>query len=173
MTCIAGIAAHGRVLLGADSMYAEGDDVIVSSDPKVWSAGGWVVGAAGTVAWMDILRAMRWPATPREGVEIAARAELPQELRRVAGATGADLSETPGVALVGCFGHMYLIDSDLVVVRATEGFAAVGSGRQPAMGALYATRRKHLTPRTRIRTALEAAERYTASVRRPWRWVST
>ena len=173
ITCIVGSVDHGRVMLGCDSMYCEGDDVLISSDPKAWRAGDWVIGAAGMVSWMDLLsKHMRWPKVTRRTADTVVRVEVPREIRRVAQETGTDLEDANGAALVGVHGRLYMVDSDLVVVSASEGYAAIGSGRQPAIGALYATRRAKLTQRTRMRMALESSERYCASVRRPWRWVS-
>ena len=173
MTAIVAVSDHGRVMLGADSMYCDGDEVIVSADPKVWRIGDWVLGAAGHVSWMDVLtKHMRWPKCTRRNVDTTARLDVPRELRRAAQELGMDLEDYECVAVFGAHGRLYLIDSETVVVAVSEGFTAIGSGRQPALGSLYATRRSKLTPRHRMRTALEAAERYCASVRRPWRWVS-
>jgi hypothetical protein len=78
--------------------------------------------------------------------------------------------EACGAFLVGARGRLYTIESDYQVGIERAGYHAVGSGDQPALGALYATEGWD-DPRARIRTALEAAERFASDVRRPWRIV--
>ena len=76
--------------------------------------------------------------------------------------------EEGGRFLVGVRGVLYTVYEDYQVGRAADGFAAVGSGEEPALGALFATQDIGLGPRRRVRIALAAAERFSAGVRAPF-----
>lgn len=179
MTCIVAAIDRGKVYLGADSMVASGDAVIVSRDPKVWHSPPCVVGACGHAVWWELLRdAVRWDRLARCETERAFRRDLLDEIRAQSQAVGVDLGgddgddddAVSGQALVGVGGALYLVDHYLSVSRIAEPFASIGSGASPALGVLYATRGQ--PTRKRLTMALTAAERYTTTVRRPWRWAS-
>ena len=74
--------------------------------------------------------------------------------------------EEGGTFLVGYKDHIYMVEGDYQVGKPLDGFAAVGSGSDVALGALFAT--KGQTPRERVCIALEAAERFNAAVRAPF-----
>lgn len=180
MTCVCAIAERGRVYMGADSMVAAADAVIVSRDPKVWQSGPCVVGACGHAAWWELLRdRVQWDRVSRCESEREFRRELLDEIRSRATSVGIDLRDdgegdddsVSGSALVGVGGALYLCDHYLTVTRVAEPYAAIGSGYGPALGVLYATAGQ--PPRKRLTRALQAAERYTTNVRRPWRWAET
>ena len=177
MTCIAGIADGGRVYLGADSLVACGQEVIQAADHKVWAAGPFALGVAGSAVWWDLLRdRVRWDrVAARATDESAFRRSVTDEIRARARDDGIDLDdeECAGDSLIGVAGVLYRLDSYMTCQRVSERFCAVGSGAAPALGALYATARRGMPPRARLLTALRAAERYTITVRRPWRFVST
>lgn len=176
MTCIVSVVERGRVHMGADSMVTEGDTVIVSRDPKVWQSGPCVVGACGDAAWWELLRdRVQWDRMSRCESEREFRRELLDEIRQRAKALGIDLrgeddddDSVSGSALVGVGGALYLCDHYLTVTRVAEPFASIGSGSGPALGALFVTQGQPV--RKRLTLALTAAERYTTTVRRPWRW---
>lgn len=76
--------------------------------------------------------------------------------------------EEGGTFLVGVKGRLYAVYDDYQVATAADGFAAVGSGEQVALGALFATDGAGLSPRRRVMSALAAAERFSAGVRGPF-----
>jgi ATP-dependent protease HslVU (ClpYQ) peptidase subunit len=176
VTCVAGIAEGGRVYLGADSLVAAGQEVIQAADSKVWTAAGvFVVGVAGSAVWWDLMRdRVRWERVARGATsEQDFRRAITDEIRHQAKSDGIDFDdEDGGDSLVGVAGQLYRVDSYLTVQRVSERFCAIGSGAAPALGALYATARRGLLPKARLTKALTAAERYTITVRRPWRWAS-
>ena len=59
-------------------------------------------------------------------------------------------------------------NGDFQVGELHDPFAAVGCGMDLAHGALYALRDSDLDPESKVRLALEAAERFSAGVRRPF-----
>lgn len=180
MTCVCAIAERGHVYMGADSMVAYGDSVLVSRDPKVWQAGPCVVGAAGSATWWELLRdRVQWDRVAKCESEREFRRELLDEIRSRAQSVGLDMRDpdesdddvVSGQALIGVGGVLYLADHYLTVTRSAEPYAAIGSGYGPALGVLFATTGQPV--RKRLTRALQAAERYTTTVRRPWRWAET
>ncbi len=76
--------------------------------------------------------------------------------------------EEGGTFLVGVRGQLFAVYDDYQVGKAADGFAAVGSGSQIALGALYATAGTGMKPKKRVEVALHAAERFSAGVRGPF-----
>ncbi len=73
--------------------------------------------------------------------------------------------------LLGYRGQLWCIASDLTVLREVE-LGAIGSGRLRAYAALHALKSAGVEPvQRRLELALEAAAKYTASVRPPWHFV--
>ena len=64
---------------------------------------------------------------------------------------------------MGYQGHLFEIESDYQVGIPEDVYAAVGSGQDIARGSLFATQGQE--PRSRVLTALRAAERFNAGVR--------
>lgn len=177
MTCVAGVAEGGHVYLGADSLVACGHEVIQAADAKVWLAAGvFAIGVAGSAVWWDLMRdRVRWERVAKcATTERDFRRGVTDEIRRVCKEEGVDLDdeESSGDSLIGVGGQLYRVDSYLTCQRVSERFCAIGSGSAPALGALYATNRRGMPPRARLVRALTAAERYTISVRRPWKWAT-
>jgi hypothetical protein len=56
-------------------------------------------------------------------------------------------------------------------IHRADGYTAVGCGAQVAHGVLYAT--PSMPPRRRLQLALEAAQRHSAGVRGPFRYIKT
>jgi ATP-dependent protease HslVU (ClpYQ) peptidase subunit len=79
-----------------------------------------------------------------------------------------DEREEGGTFLVGVAGRLFTVHEDYQVAEAADGYAAVGSGEQVALGALYATADAAVDPRERVLLALRAAERFNAGVRGPF-----
>jgi hypothetical protein len=76
--------------------------------------------------------------------------------------------EHGGTFLVGFRGTLYTVESDFQVGRPLDGFDAVGSGADLALGALHVGKGE---PRNRLRAALGAAAKYNAAVAAPFHFV--
>jgi len=168
MTVCVAVAAGGRVLMGADSAVtgADGSQATLR-DPKVFKAGSFVVAAAGSGDWWHLLRyRVRWPRLKAADSEEAVRVQLVDALCNAC--QDNDVEPGNGETLLGIHGRIYVLEGELVPVRLTTPYAAIGSGSAWALGALYAT--GDMPPRDRIKLALEATAAHCATVRRPWRW---
>jgi len=88
-------------------------------------------------------------------------------------ATKENEHERGGEFLVGVQGRLFIIEGDYQVGEPAAGWTAVGGGYLVALGHLDATAKTGRAPRSRIKGALEAAERHTAGVRGPFAIVTT
>ncbi len=68
--------------------------------------------------------------------------------------------------LIGYRGGLYSIGGDLQVNEFLDGYTAIGSGADFALGSLYAS--EALGPHERVRCALEAAAHFSGTVREPF-----
>lgn len=163
MTCIAAIEYRYRVHMAGDSAVSWGDSTYSTAAPKVVKRGGVVLGAAGDAKACDLAVRADWPRydgeEPSGWVSTVLWPVLALCARR-----SSELE-----LIVGVGGHLYLLDGSGAVMRPRHGYAAVGSGQDAAMGALYALHTGQ--PRRRLRTALEAAAAARSDVAPPWRFV--
>jgi len=180
VTVISGIAEQGRVILGGDSAGVAGYDLTVRSDVKVFASGAYVFGFAGSFRAGQLLH---WSFQPPEPPSDAALLDgfmattWVDALRAALSDGGAAFdccgTESTGAAfLVGVRGRLLEIDSDFQVGESADGYAAIGCGAGPALGALNATSGLGLTAENRISSALLAAERHSAGVRAPFTIIS-
>lgn len=177
MTVIAGLIDGGRVVLGGDSAGVAGYSLTVRSDSKVFTSGPYVFGFAGSFRAGQLLRwSFQPPAPPPDPAELdrfmttiwvdALRQAL--DGGGVAMEWGGQENTGGGVFLVGVAGRLLEIEGDYQVGEPADGFAAIGCGAGPALGALHATAGLGLSAENRIGAALVAAERFSAGVRGPF-----
>jgi ATP-dependent protease HslVU (ClpYQ) peptidase subunit len=180
MTVICALVEGSRVFMGADRGCSEssGEQVMCAAS-KIFRLGdpedGYLVGVAGSIRVEQVIRHAFPP--PRladaEDDEIdavmyhfveALRACLTKHRAVAEGKRGDELTETD--LLVGVRGRVYTVQTDYAVLLAAEGYAAIGCGQLPALGALHAT--DGLDPERRVRLALAAAEAFHARIRGPF-----
>jgi hypothetical protein len=176
MTCIVGIEHEGGALLACDSMTSDHYSADVSAVPKLFRIGEYAFGFTSSWRMGDLLRYhLALPPVPRGRLHRHITASVVPLIRACfkdgGFATTKEGAESGGTFLLAVRGHVYQITDDYQVGRSTWGYAAVGSGAVAARGALSALTEGD--PRTRARAALVAAERHTAHVRRPWRFMET
>lgn len=81
--------------------------------------------------------------------------------------------EEGGTFLVGVNGRLFVIHDDYQVAESVDGYAAIGSGDEVALGALYATADSPVPPCQRLTVALNAAAHHNGGVRGPFAFAST
>lgn len=178
MTCIAGLIHGGAVHLGGDSAGCSGWDITVRADPKVFTAGPYVLGFTSSFRMGQLLRYTFTPPA-RKGRDLhrymcTAFADALRTCLKDGGWAKKDSErEEGGQFLVGAAGRLFVIGSDYQVGEPADSYAAVGCGAQIAHGALYATAAAPLGPHDRLNIALSAAERFSSGVRGPFTLVST
>lgn len=176
MTCIVGVEHGGLVHLGGDS--ASGGEWLTDlyRAPKVFRAGPFVMGYTTSFRMGQLLEHAlvvpeQLPSVPDERHMATAFVDAVRSCLKAGGFARVENGvEQGGVFLIGYRGRLYRMDNDYHVGSSSAGYASCGSGEQVALGALHAL--GATDPEPRLRLALEAAERFVASVRGPFTIVS-
>ena len=190
MTCIVGITDGKNVFVGGDSAGVENLNLTVRADDKVfirtdesgveWAFGFTTSFRMGQLIQYDLV-------LPQ--IEDVDRGNLHQfmvskfipALRTCLKIGGWQAKEKHreegGTFIVGVLGELFVVGDDYQVGKPKMPYAAVGSGTNVALGALYALsgseQTPEQTPEQKITVALEAAEAFNAGVRGPFKIVST
>jgi len=78
-----------------------------------------------------------------------------------------------GTFIVGIDNKLFKIQEDYSVLEPESGYCAVGCGEDIALGSLYTTEGLNLAPADRVKIALEAAEKFSSMVQRPFHILNT
>lgn len=173
MTAVVGLVADGKVWLGADSATTwDSTRLEITSNPKVFRVGPFLVGSAGSGRTQRILR-HGWtpPKRGKAGLEQYIATTVVDSIRRALFEGGAaekqnNVEDAGGDILLGYRGHLFRVDSDYTVDEAKAPYNAVGCGCHVVLGAMYAN--KAAPPKQRILTALRAAQEFNWGVRGPF-----
>lgn len=175
MTCIVAVKKDGVVYMGADSAGVGGYSMRVRSDPKIYRNGKFLFGFTTSFRMGQLLAYSFVPPTHYgdEGtIEKFMATKFVDAVRKClkdGGFARKDSEEERGgVFLVGYEGRIFRIDCDYQVGESAHDFEAVGCGEDIAMGALWAMSKRGVTPELQVRTALHAAEQFSAGVRGPF-----
>ncbi len=82
--------------------------------------------------------------------------------------TLSGVEEMENTFLIGLNGHLFDIGIDFSVDEHTEGYCAIGSGMEYALGVLHYLRNSALSSKRKIQRALEAASYYNNTVGKPF-----
>lgn len=176
MTCIVSIETPEGVILGADSAVGSGWFTQFRG-AKLARVADHLFAFAGDVRAGDLVRhTLRLLPPPKKQIHRHVVSVVVPALREClkAGAlaiTKESAEQTGGASfLLGVRGQLFEVATDYSVCRAGHGYMAGGCGREIAAGALASTHGQE--PRQRLRAALEAAERHSLGVRRPFRFLA-
>jgi ATP-dependent protease HslVU (ClpYQ) peptidase subunit len=177
MTAIAGLVHDGRVYIGGDSAGVGGYMLTVRADTKVFRNGPYVMGFAGSFRMGQLLHWSLKPPVPEGKLERFMATKFVDAVRECLKTGGWLVTNSGrdegGLFLVGVAGRLFRVDCDFQVGEAVDGWFAIGSGEEPALGALHATANLDLPPKKRLRLALTAADRYNTAVTAPFVICST
>lgn len=176
MTCIAALVHQGKVYMGGDSAgtspwYLSQVSVV---DDKVFTNGKMLIGACGSFRMLQLLHYSLTPPDYHTDVDLYKYmvtdfiGAVRSCLRAGGWAKRENEVESGGTFLVAFNRRLFQVQDEYSVVESAEGYDAIGSGADLALGALYASAGYGQTPEERIRLALEAAEKFNAGVRRPF-----
>ena len=177
MTCIVGIVEKGAIYLGADSASCDGSELMVRADRKVFAKNGFVYGFTSSFRMGQLIRyvfaaPLMTPDADVMGYMVGAYIPALRECFRDGGySRRANEEDIGGTFLVGYRGRLFEVENDFQVGETTSGYNAVGSGKRPALGAMFAST-SNTDPASRILLALQAAEQFTTSVRGPFEIIS-
>lgn len=176
MTVIVGIRTKDALHLGADSASTNGWDLTVLSpdNPKVYEVGPFLIGSTGYSRMRDLLHfSFQPPEPPADSGDLRRymSTNFVTALRDCLKGGGLAEKEneqesSTGSLVVGVRGRLFKIDSKYAVTEVDD-YTAVGCGAPFALGSLYSTS-TFVSQEARLVRALEAAERLSAGVRRPF-----
>ncbi|MCO5071123.1 MAG: hypothetical protein M9944_07950 [Rhizobiaceae bacterium] len=175
VTCIVGLVEKGAVYIAGDSAGVVGLTLTVRADQKVFTNGEFVMGFTTSFRMGQLLRHAFTPPKrhPDVSVEKFMVTDFINAVRECLQSGGYaekhNGAERGGVFLVGYSGRLFIVDSDYQVGEAADGFDAVGCGADIARGSLYSSSGD---PLKRLGVALDAAERFSAGVRRPFHYTT-
>ena len=174
MTCIVGIIEKDEVWIGADSAGVAGLDITIRKDPKVFHVGDFLIGCTSSFRMIQLLRFKFKPPLrgPKVDVYEYMCTTFIDEIRSVFEKGGFmkknNNEEAGGSFLVGAKGRLFKIGSDFQVGESIVPFNAVGCGEDYAKGALHALCKFDFSIKEQMSYALEAAEKFSAGVARPF-----
>ena len=172
MTVIVGLAQDGHVYIGGDSAGILGYDVTALTSGKVWRSGDMLFGAAGNFRMLQLLRYSLEPPHRKPEVDVVeylttSFADAVLDCLSNGRYPRKAEDDPGGVLIIGYEGRLFCMQQDISFIEPVSGAYAVGAGGDNyAMGVLYATQGQE--PRERVQLALEAAEEFSADVRRPF-----
>jgi ATP-dependent protease HslVU (ClpYQ) peptidase subunit len=175
VTCIAGVVEGDRIFIGGDSAGVAGYALTVRADQKVFRNGDFLFGFCGSFRMGQLLRYAFTPPkhtrrTDLHRYMVTSFIDAVREVLKKGGVAEKEkeVEAIDGSFMVGYRGRLFTIEADYQVGEAVDGFAAIGCGAEIAQGALFVTEGAGVDGKKRVRQALEAAERYSAGVRRPF-----
>lgn len=165
MTCIVGLETKKGVIIGCDSSSVAGSQINRTRLKKVFRRGEFLIGYTDSFRMGQLLQYSLVVDQQKTGYEDdleylsstfidAVRECLKQGgFRRV-----ESEQEEGGTFLVGYRKTLYIIYSDFQVNTHVDGYTAIGSGSQLALGNMHGSKR--LSPIKRIKKALGAAAHF-------------
>jgi ATP-dependent protease HslVU (ClpYQ) peptidase subunit len=171
MTCIIGLRENGQVYMGADSCASNGWEGRVTTFPKMFRIGKFLIGSTGSVRMGQILQYhLEIPAQDSETdheylVRVFVEA-VRSALKGYGYAKIENNQEAGGSFLVGYRSNLYRFDGDFQINAFSDKMDAVGAGREYALGAMLAL--AELEPEERIKRSLEIASHFSSHVEKPF-----
>lgn len=176
MTCIVGLVQNEKVYIGSDSAMSSSDDGLVSivKTAKIVKKGNYIIGSSGSVRFNNLIHDEldrdKTFKTINELIE-----ELFKILDRNSTSFMGDFRQCNGI-LVGLNGNLYKLHPDYGYNLFADGFTAIGSGSQVAIGVLNSLKEiesyTNIESQERINIALNSAAKYIGSVSEPFTFES-
>lgn len=178
MTTVVAIAHHGHVYFGADTAFTT-DCQMTDPEGKLMTLPGLIaLGTANDKRAATVLRyAFTPPPFPEGGDEQAyMRFTFPEAVRSLLArhihvGVKYDAEYSALLALIGWRGQLWQMHANYAMTQNTDGFDAIGSGSQFALGVLHAL--PDLPPRERLERALLAASHFDGGTRAPFDYLTT
>jgi len=175
MTCIIALKHDNGILVGADSLMTIGYECDVLKQKKIFKKGRYVIGITGRLRSSSLLIGADNPPEPKTKVthNYMIQKFIPW-LKKVMTDSGFQKKKDEVEEMVGTWllvvvdGEIYTIDSDYSLYQNRLDFQADGSGAPYAKGSLF---KSEGSPKERMKKALEAAEYFSAGVRRPFYYI--
>lgn len=181
MTCIVAIKHNKKIYMGGDSLGSNSAmSKVVRNDPKVFINDEMIFGFTASFRMGQILEYVMEAPTRPEGIsdmKYLIAYWIPELIatfsdhgfRGERGLEDHDETRTGGDFLLGYRGTLYHIHSDFQVGIPADQYDAAGCGEDLAMGAIFTAKKTGIKdPEAILTVALEAAEKFSAGVQRPF-----
>lgn len=174
MTCIVGIEHNGKVIMAADSLAANAYSKCVLAEQKIFKVGKFLIGCAGSGRAAQVIKYSLKVANKKSNqTELEYMCKNFAEAARkviyeggvIASKDEADLVDS--VILIGYMGKLYVMEGDFQILQIETSFAAIGSGENVALGAMYALQGAPIEPKKKLSIAIQAASYFVPSVGGP------
>ncbi len=172
MTCIVGLVHKKSVYIGGDSASVAGWTSRVTRLPKVFRRGPFLIGYTTSFRMGQLLQhALIVPpqTDDRDDMRfmVTTFVECVRHLLKEKGVAKVESNaESGGQFLVGYRSRLYSVQQDFQVNEMADGFDAVGSGSEYALGALAST--KSAPPVLRLKRALAVSAHFNMAVSAPF-----
>jgi len=177
MTCIIALPDSGKVWMGSDSAVLSGWSIRQMAATKVFRNGPFLLGCTGSIRMAQLLRFDLTIPEHVDGVKdhaylVATFIPAVRTCLKEGGFTKVeDNREEGGFFLAGYRSQAYHIHDDFQVTAYNDrgGLAAIGCGREYALGAMAALDDEcDLPPKERILEALHIAGQFSSGVHGPY-----
>jgi ATP-dependent protease HslVU (ClpYQ) peptidase subunit len=136
MTCIVGVEVGGKVVITGDIQGSGYNTKIIHTQPKVFNNSGMAFGYTTSYRFGQIIEHSInkefLPSTDDQVYPWLVKEFVPH-CKKVLTESGYTEG---GTCLIGIRGQLWRLESDFAVLRSVNGFDAVGSGQEFALGAL-------------------------------------
>jgi ATP-dependent protease HslVU (ClpYQ) peptidase subunit len=169
MTIIVGLVDDGKVYLGADRGMSDKEFINSILTPKIQKVGPILIGYSSSQGTGQLAHFLQYPKPPTENLNKYLRTEFVKVLQKACEDYNVDVNDEDKAAadfVVGVHGHLFEISTTDWSVAEYD-HIATGSGYGYALGSLHATSDFDITPRQRIKMAVEASIRYSPSCSGP------
>jgi len=175
MTCIVGIEAYGKVIMGSDGCASDGYHKYEVDEPKLFIKNEILFGYTTSFRFADIIQYHVNIVNHSEGkadkqylVEDVVP-EIRKKLKDHGFVENDKGRESGGTALIGYKDKLYILQDDFSIIRNKIGYASCGSGTYVAYGSLHTTQSLlDIPPEQRILLALKAAADHSVGVSEPF-----
>ena len=176
MTVVVAMTDGERLVFGADSAATNltTGEIYTLNNQKVFRCGAWLIGHTLSYHLGQVLRwRVAWPEPPASRDDLDAFVAVQvvdalQEGMRSAGVRNLPDNEPRDTILFGTAGRLFALSDDDSVAYLHHPFAAIGHGRHIAYGAMQILQGLDLPLEAKCRAALDAAEKFDATVRSPF-----
>jgi hypothetical protein len=164
--------------MGGDAVSTQCDSAArVSTQPKVFQVGEFLIGSSGTLRVQQIIRYLfSPPAIESDIVAYMVKLFVPA-LRQVIKDNGGEVTDANGNAmldgryLIGVRGRLFEIDSSYAVFEAKTKYASIGCADQEALAAMFTATSLmggDISPEKIVERGLLAAVEFDTSIRPPF-----
>jgi ATP-dependent protease HslVU (ClpYQ) peptidase subunit len=168
-----------KVWMGGDSMVTLGNRSVIRSTSKIYKRGEFLIGSAGLASSAQVLAyGFTFPPIIEGQDQITYLInEFSPAFRKYLKNLGLskvkdNQERIPNNILIGFRGKVFSIDGALGVLECVDGYDAIGSGEEFALGVLHVLKDSKEKPEDIIKKSLEAAAYHNPYVAPPFEVIS-